>query len=368
MLSQILEFASTLRAAGIPADSRAAIDLCRGFEHLDVGNPNDFHAAARATFVYRREDLARFDEVFRRFWYRQERPHAPVADDAETARRRDPAAETRPPDEADDATGTNVEEQTTYSRDEIVGRKDLATLTDEEIETARRLLQAFIHRFARLRGRRHVRHGAAGRVDFRRMLRHVVASDAEALTLYYRRRKPQRPRLMILCDVSGSMEPYSRFLLEFIFALRRELPRTQVAVFATRMTVITDLMAARGVRDALRDVAARARDWGGGTDIGGCLRTFNLRYATDLVTSKSVVVLLSDGWDRGDAKLMSEEIRQLRRRANTLIWLNPLLGGKDYEPLTRGMQTALPHLDHFLPAHNLRSLANLAGTLQSLWR
>jgi len=164
------------------------------------------------------------------------------------------------------------------------------------------------------------------------------------------------------------MERYSRFLLEFIFALRRELPQTEVAVFATRMTVITDLLETRGVHKTLLEVTRRANDWGGGTDIGGCLQSFNRHYAKDLVTSKSVVVLLSDGWDRGDPNLMSEEIRQLRRRADTLIWLNPLLGGKDYEPLTRGMQTALPHLDHFLPAHNLQSLADLARTLQSVWR
>lgn len=368
MLPQILEFTRTLRDAGIPADPRAAIDLCRGLEHVDVGNPTDFHAAARAVLIYRKEDLARFDEEFRRFWYRQERPRTPAIDESDEARPQGATHEAPPPDVADDALETPVEEQTSYSGAEVISRKDLAMLTDQEIEAARRLLQEFIRRFARLRGRRYVRHGATGRVDFRRMMRHAVANDAELISLLYRRRKPRRLRLMILCDVSGSMERYSRFLLEFIFALRRELPQTDVAVFATRLTVITDLIETRGVSKTLREVTQRANDWGGGTDIGGCLRTFNQLYAKDLLTSKSVVVLLSDGWDRGDAKVMSEEIKQLRRRANTLIWLNPLLGGADYEPLTRGMQTALPHLDHFLPAHNLQSLADLARTLQSVWR
>jgi len=368
VLPQILDFTRALRAAGIPADPRAAIDLCRGIEHVDISSPTDFRAAARTVLVYRKEDLARFDEEFRRFWYGQERPRAPLLDDSDDAGPQGATRETPPPDESDDAIETPVEEQISYSSAEVISRKDLATLTEQEIEAARRLLQEFIRRFARLRGRRYVRHGTTGRVDFRRMMRHAVANDAELLALFYRRRKPKRLRLMILCDVSGSMERYSRFLLEFIFALRRELPQTEVAVFATRMTVITDLLETRGVNKTLREVTRRANDWGGGTDIGGCLQTFNQRYAKELVTSKSVVVLLSDGWDRGDAKVMSEEIRQLRRRADTLIWLNPLLGGKDYEPLTRGMQTALPHLDHFLPAHNLRSLADLARTLQSVWR
>lgn len=368
MLPRVLEFTRALRAAGIPADPRAAIDLCRGLEHIDIGNPHDFRNAARSVFVYRKEDLPQFDEEFRRFWFGQVRPRAPIRDESDDEQPQGATRETNRPDDSDDAGEAPVEEHTSYSRDEIISRKDLASLTDEEIERARHLLQQFIRRFARLRGRRYARHGATGRIDFRRMMRHSIANDAELLSLFYRRRKPQRLRLMILCDVSGSMEQYSRFLLEFIFALRRELPQTEVAVFATRMTVITDLLAARGVRQTLREVTRRASDWGGGTDIGGCLRTFNRRYARELVTSKSVVVLLSDGWDRGDARVMSDEIAQLRRRANQLIWLNPLLGGAGYEPLTRGMQTALPHLDHFLPAHNLQSLANLARTLQSVWR
>lgn len=368
MLPQVLDFARALRAAGIPADPRGAIDLCRGMEHIDIGNPVDFRNTARAVFVYRKEDLPRFDEEFRRFWYGQERPRAPSIDESDEDRPRGETREVSSPDGPEDAGETPVEEHTSYSSDDVISRKDLATLTDEEIERARRLLQEFIRRFARLRGRRYVRRGGTGRLHFRRMMRHSVANDAELINLFYRRPKPQRLRLMILCDVSGSMEQYSRFLLEFIFALRRELPQTEVAVFATRMTVITDLMTARGVGRTLRDVARRARDWGGGTDIGGCLRAFNERYATELVTSRSVVVLLSDGWDRGDPAVMSREIARLRQRAGALIWLNPLLGGEDYEPLTRGMQTALPHLDHFLPAHSLQSLANLARTLQTVWR
>jgi hypothetical protein len=174
-----------------------------------------------------------------------------------------------------------------------------------------------------------------------------------------------RARLLLLCDVSGSMERYSQFLLEFIYALRRELPDTEVAVFATRMTVITDLLQTSAVARSLREVATRAGDWGGGTDIGGCLRDFNDRYARDLVQYRTTVVLLSDGWDRGDAALMSAEIARLRRRAHRLVWLNPLLGNPDYEPLTRGMRTALPYLDHFLPAHSLESLVRLARVLQA---
>ena len=199
------------------------------------------------------------------------------------------------------------------------------------------------------------------------MLRRTSSQGTEVTELLFRRRRIRRSRLMVLCDVSGSMERYSRFLLEFIYALRRELPATEVAIFATRMTVISDLLEARSLNSSLQDIARRAGDWGGGTDIGGCLRDFNDRFARKMLSSDTTVVLLSDGWDRGDARVMSEEIASLRRRAHKIIWLNPLLGHSEYEPLTRGMRTALPHLDHFLPAHNLASLARLARTLKTIW-
>lgn len=364
-LARILGFLDELRAAGLPADPAGAIALCDALGHIDIGRPADFHAAARALLVHRREHLAPFDEIFREYWYRQRRPaaRAPGEHDTEISGRapvpapRSTAREVEPGGEEQSAAG--------YSPDEVIARKDLAMLTEAEIERARALLREFIKAFSALRARRQLpdRHGAVP--DFRRMLRWMAAHGGEPLEFAWRRRSKLRTRLLLLCDVSGSMERYSGFLLEFIYALRRELPDTEVAVFATRMTVITDLLHAGAVARSLREVAGRAGDWGGGTDIGGCLRDFNDRYARDLVRYRTTVVLLSDGWDRGDAALMSAEIARLRRRAYRLIWLNPLLGNPDYEPLTRGMRTALPHLDHFLPAHSLESLARLARVLQA---
>jgi len=358
---------AALKDAELPADPAGAIELCRGLEHIDIGQPRDFHAAARATLMHRRENLARFDEVFREFWYGQKRPRTqdPGKDETEVqGPEPQPAPEERPGlDEGHD----EDDQQASYSADEVIATRDLATLTDDEIERARQLIRQFVSAFATLRARRHQISRRGQLLDFRRMLRRAAAHGTDLTEIYYRRRKIRKVRLMLLCDVSGSMERYSRFLLEFIYALRRELPDTEVAVFATRMTVITDLLSTRSVATSLREVAERAGDWGGGTDIGGCLRDFNDRYAREMLTSNSVVVLLSDGWDRGDARMMSEEIGNLRRRAHKIVWLNPLLGSVDYEPLTRGMRTALPHLDYFLPAHNLQSLAKLARTLQAVW-
>ena len=362
-LARILGFLGELRAAGLPADPAGAIALCEALGHIDVGRPNDFHAASRALLVHRREHQATFDEIFRNYWYGQRRPGA-----AAPGEHRSEAIARAPTRQraVREATGDSAQRaQVSYSPDEILASKDLAALTEAEIDRARELLREFIRVFANVRARRHVPDDRGALLDFRRMLRRAAARGGETPELAFRRRRRRKTRMLVLCDVSGSMERYARFLLEFIYALRRELPDTEVAVFATRLTVITDLLTSGNVARSLRDVAARAGDWGGGTDIGGCLRDFNDRYARELLRSRATVVLLSDGWDRGDAALMTAEIARLRRRAHRLIWLNPLLGNPDYEPLTRGMRTALPHLDHFLPAHSVESLVRLARVIQT---
>jgi uncharacterized protein with von Willebrand factor type A (vWA) domain len=362
-LARILGFLGELRAAGLPADPADAIALCAALGHIDIGRPADFHAAARALLVHRREHLAPFDEVFRDYWYRQRRPaaRAPGEHHSEISGR---APVTAPRATAREVESGGEERSTAgYSPDEVIARKDLATLTGAEIERARELLREFIRAFATLRARRLLPDRRGAVPDFRQMLRQMAVRGGELAEFTWRRRRKLRTRLLLLCDVSGSMERYARFLLEFMYGLRRELPDTGVAVFATRMTVITDLLQSGAVARSLREVSARAGDWGGGTDIGGCLRDFNDRYARDLVRCRTTVVLLSDGWDRGDAAVMSAEIARLRRRAHRIVWLNPLLGNPGYEPLTRGMRTALPHLDHFLSAHNIESLARVARIL-----
>ncbi len=365
LLPHVLGFIRALRTAGVAADPAGAIDLCAGLTRIDMARPADVHAAARTMLVTRHADLRIFDEVFRAYWYRQIRPQPTCAgdgDDGGPDPRAAPGTERR-----GDERGEGREQAGGYSPDERIALMDFAALSDAEVEQARRLLQTFIAEFASLRSRRHVA-SRRGRIpDFRRLMRRTASRGADTAELFYRRRKIRKLRLMLLCDVSGSMARYTRFLLEFMFALRSALPATEVAVFSTRLTVITDALASGTVADALRQVASRAGDWGGGTDIGGCLRSFNARYARELLHADSVVVILSDGWDRGDARLLSDEIVHLRRRARRIVWLNPLLGNPEYEPLTRGMRTALPHLDYFLPAHNLESLSRVARTLQAIW-
>lgn len=367
MLAHVVHFAHALRAAGIPVNPADLIDLCRCFGHVNIADRRDVHAAARATLVHRYQDLERFDQVFQRFWTaaveRLPAPPSPQDGDGNNGAGERSRHASASDDDSAQHSGTQEAGSDGYSAREILMERDLGAFTEGEIEQARRLLAELVDALASERGRRYAPDSRGTLPDFRRMLRRHALHGPDCVQLLFRRKKVKKPRLMLFCDVSGSMERYSRFLIEFVYALRRVLPDVEVGVFATRMTVITQMLANRRVEQSLAQVAQGVRDWGGGTDIGGCLHELNDRFAHTMLRSKTVVVILSDGWDRGDPCRMRDEIKRLRQRAHRLVWLNPLLGADGYQPLCRGIGTVLPYIDHFLPAHNLASLANVARML-----
>jgi hypothetical protein len=162
------------------------------------------------------------------------------------------------------------------------------------------------------------------------------------------------------------MECYSRFLIQFMFGLQNELWGVDTFVFSTSLTRITPLIRTKAISAALEKVSNQVLGWSGGTNIGGALQIFNSDFAPALVDNRTVIILISDGWECGDLNLLEQEMRTLKRRCSRILWLNPLLGDENYEPLCKGMQTALPYLDYFLPAHNVESLVNLARTLEQL--
>jgi hypothetical protein len=185
-----------------------------------------------------------------------------------------------------------------------------------------------------------------------------LSNGGEALDLRFRKRRPRKTRIVALCDVSGSMDLYSRFLLQFLYALQGTVARVESFVFSTRLRRVTDLLRQPDYALALRGLSAEVHDWSGGTRIGACLAEFN-RDHPELVDGRTVTVILSDGWDTGDPALLGAEMESLQLRSRRVIWLNPLLGSPGYEPLTQGMQAALPHVSVFAPAHNLSALRAL---------
>src|SRR5919108_242433 len=219
-----------------------------------------------------------------------------------------------------------------------------------------RTLTTAVIRFAALRRRRRpVRR--RGRIDLRRTLR-ANLTRADLIELRFRQRKRRKVRLVLLCDVSGSMDLYSRFLLQFLFALQNVFGRVETFTFSTRLTRITDYLRGRSYRQVLRRLT-EVRDWSGGTKIGESLAQLNRQWP-QLVDRRTIVIVLSDGWDTGEPELLASELLSIKRRAGRVIWLNPLLGNPSYEPLTRGMAAALPLVDVFAPGHSLAALRDLA--------
>lgn len=374
MLGRVVGFSRALHTAGVEVNAGNLIDLCDSFRYISLHNQSDFYAAARATLVSRYDDLETFDEVFRAFWARPILPDDMTLTDTEAGG--DPDLDVQADvnevvDTADlqeEAEGEGESEEVGYSPDEALMGKDLAAMSDREIEQARKVIHEIVNIIANRRSRRRVPENRGAELDFRRTWRRNALYGSDGVELMMKRRRIKKTRLMLLCDVSGSMDCYSRFLIRFIYALKREIRDVEVGVFSTRMTAISRLLKTKGIEESLVEVADTVHDWAGGTDIGRCLREFNDQFARDMLHSRTVMIIVSDGWDRGDPDLMRQEMARLRKRVHKLMWLNPLLGTPGYQPLCLGMKTALPYLDYFLPAHNLESLIQLARTLRSVWK
>jgi hypothetical protein len=257
--------------------------------------------------------------------------------------------------------GESTRATSAYSAVGVSRTKDFADFTPGEMEEARRLLSELPWRLGLRRTRRWER-AAGSNVDLRPMLRQSLMRGELLDLTYKRRRRAPRP-IVVIADVSGSMERYSRILLHFVAGLASHARHAEAFVFSTRLTRITRQLARSHspLTEVLRDVS----DWGGGTRIGEALHTFNTRWARRVMRNGPVLLMVSDGWDRGDPALLAREMARVRRSCRRVIWLNPLLGSANYEPLTRGMQAALPHVDDFLPVHNIASLAQLASVLAS---
>jgi uncharacterized protein with von Willebrand factor type A (vWA) domain len=352
-----------LRSRGMSVTTAHAMDAVRALRCGSTESRERAYLALRCVLVARPEEVATFDEVFAALF-------APPKETAHVGpvrvhRRRPPAESVVPSltswgeqgegeDEDDDA----PEEVPAASDSAAVARKDFSTFGADELAEIQRLARRIARRLAARPSRRWKSGRSGPRIDLRRTIRRSLSNAGEPLELRFRRRKPRKTRIVAICDVSGSMDLYSRFLLQFLYALQGTVARVESFVFSTALRRVTDLLLQPDYAQALRGLAAEVHDWSGGTRIGECLAAFNRDWLR-LVDGRTVVVILSDGWDTGDPTLLGAEMEVLRRRSRKLIWLNPLLGSPGYEPLTQGMQAALPHVSVFAPAHNLVALRAL---------
>ncbi len=347
-----------------PAESR---DALRTLELVDLADRAEVHRALRAVLASRPEEFPAFDAAFDAFWGRA----AAASSAAEPAPEGLPAGVEAHFPRAQDAALTFAD-WTDFAEGEgepvglpglsdleaMLG-KDFSAFGAEELAEIERLAVELARRLATRKSRR-LMPARRGRVDPRRTMRRNL-TRAEPVELARRARRILKTKLVVLCDVSGSMDLYSRLLVQFLYALQNQLGRMETFVFSTRLTRVTDELRSHSYRAALGRLGD-VRDWSGGTKIGESLRAFVADWRR-LLDRDTVVIVLSDGWDTGDPTLLSEALAEIRRRAGKVIWLNPLLGSPDYQPLTQGMVAALPNVDAFLPAHNLDSLRVLARHL-----
>ena len=270
-------------------------------------------------------------------------------------------------DDANDASSDRIEVTQTYSAREVLRQKDFARFTAEEVSQAKAMMGQMVWDLGKRRTRRWGSgQGRGQQFDLRTTLRRTLKYGGEALELAHRRRKVRPRPLVLICDVSGSMERYTRMLLHFIHALTGELDRAEAFLFATRLTRVTQQFQYRDIDRAVNEVSQAVPDWSGGTRIGENLKRFNFRWARRVLGWGAVVLVISDGWDTGEPTVLGQEMERLQRASYRVIWLNPLLGMEGYQPLAQGMQAALPYVDDFLAVHNLASLEELALHLSTL--
>lgn len=353
-IENLLTFGRVLRRLGLDVHPGRMLDVAEALQHVDIGSRDDVYYTCRTLLVHRHDDLELFDRAFEAFW------DGRLQRVANTVRSEVPS-ETGTGETGSDGVGA----LRTWSDTERLASKDFGEFSDEEVHLARAALARLSWHPGERATRRWVR-GRGPRLDVRRALRQTVRTGGDVFDLPRRERR-RRPRpVVLLCDVSGSMERYSRVLVHFGHALRHRHRRVEVLFFATSLTRITHELRPARLDRAVAAVARAVPDWSGGTRIGDALKALRGRSLRHVLRSRPVVLLVSDGWDRGDPVMLRDEIARLQRASHRLIWLNPLIGTPGYAPLTRGLQAALPFVDDFLPARTLTNFADLAIHLNAL--
>ncbi len=400
LLYRLTEFGRILWEVGIDVGPRKMLDLAETLDYVDITNKEDFYNTLKCSLLAKHEQEPVFDQMYLYYWYMRDRQDKKAGDTPGAAKRderqmRLPPSELKrlaehlnSPSEQHKAFRTEMRESerrryeehpqedddddaadpqgTAYSAIEILRKKDFESFTWDEVQEAKKLM-AEMRWHLGLRPTRRKRPARRGSYpDMRRIVRRNLKYGAELLELTWREIKHKPRPLVIICDISGSMSMYSRFLLHFIHTITNGLLNVEAFVFGTRLTRITRQIKRRDVDDAVRDVSKTVQDWSGGTRIGDALHFFNRKWAKRVLGRGAIVLVISDGWDRGEASMLEVEMDRLQHSCHRLIWLNPLLGSPDYRPLTIGMKTALPYIDDFLPAHNLDSLISLGNLLGTI--
>src|SRR5690349_17551929 len=391
LFGRAVGFGRALRRSGLPVSLGEAIDFARSLEIVDVADRSQVRAAGEAIFVRRKDDIEPYHIVFDKYWRGrlllapdnlvedaweelvpdeggEHGPQPPLAGDERIEAGEDKSGMPLPGDHDEEGDSGDPDvlsiSPDAYSKMEALRHREFDRMTPAELRDAERLVDLLVPKLERRRTRRYELHPHGKRVAPRAMFRSNLKTGGEIVEWVWRR-PIKRPRpLVVICDISGSMERHSRLLLRFVQALAASSAvKTESFVFGTRLTRVTRLMRDRDRDRALAKVADSVTDWAGGTRIGESFHEFNVKWARRTLRTSGVVIVVSDGWDRGDPALVAVEAARLRRNCHRLVWLNPLAGTAGYQPLAAGMRAAFPYIDDFLAAGTVASLERLGEVL-----
>ncbi len=367
VVRHVVTFGRVLREVGLEVGPGRVADALRGIAAVDLTRQEDVYFALRQTLVSRHDELDLFDRAFNAWFLR-----APVLPPLRAAE--SPQAQQKIGESLSDAAGGEPDDEQGdplelgASGHELLREKDFAEMTPDEYRRVRRLIAA-IARHRPLRASRRRRSDPRGdRLDMRRLIRHSLRTGGDPVDRPYRARKHVARKLVVLCDVSGSMDAYARALVLFLHAAVGSGPGVEAFAFGTRLSRLTGELGTRDPEAALEKCTEAVTDWGSGTRIGASLKEFNDLYGRRALSRGAIVVIVSDGWERQDPELVGREMARLARAAYAVVWVNPLKGNPEYQPLAGGMRAALPYIDRFLSGHNLRSLEELAAVLAGIER
>jgi len=359
-------FTRVLRGAGIATPIGNVITFTESIARLGMNRRDDVYWAGRATLIRRPEDIALFDRVFEVFWNSRRTESSDV--EAETFHltinmdATDDSSDDGQANVADDGDGSMT---LRFSSIETLRTKDFAAYSPSELQLAQ-VLMARLRLVGTPRSSFRMTPGSKrGRPDLRRTVRSSLRTSGEPITRHHLENDQRLRRLVLLLDISGSMEPYARALLRFVQAAVAGRQKVEAFAIGTRLTRVTRELGARDPDKALRLASSRVHDWSGGTRLGECLRHFNDEWGVRGVARGAIVVVLSDGWDRGDPELLAEQMRRLQRVSFRTIWVNPLKVSPGYAPLARGMAAAMPYVDRFVEGHSLEAMERLAHEIGS---
>ncbi len=359
MIRMAVVFGRLLRRAGLAAGPDRVVGFARALEEIDMGNRDDVYWVGRTTLCSRPEDFEVYDRAFKVFWEGKQGLKVPSPPGQKLSITLSPDSVQPPKKSAEKNEGGDEAVKLRYSPVDILRRKNFADVTPEEFAELYRLM-ADINLAGAMKRSRRLEPAHRGRHDARRTLRGALRTGGEPMRHRFRKARDRPRRVVLLCDVSGSMASYSRALLRFMHASVASSQPVEAFVMGTKLTRVTRELSTRNPDRALGEASKAIEDWSGGTRLGDTVKEFVDVWGQRGMARGAVVVLLSDGWDRGDVEVLADAMRRIHRLAHKVIWVNPLKAAPGYQPLARGMAAALPYVDVFLSGHNFESLQELA--------